>query len=115
MKFLSLHKFWVMENIENLKRKLVEAIDESSNLHLIENLWKVINAGNESNVAESPSIYKSEKPMTEEEVEDYFREEVVVLPKEIKEILKVSENQIQNGESYSNVEVEKYFEEWLKD
>ena len=66
-------------------------------------------------VAESPSIYESEKPMTEEEVDEYFKEDEIVLPSEIIEILKISEKQIENGESYTNEEVNAHFEEWLKD
>lgn len=104
-----------MKNLEDVKSKLVRAINESRDENLIFELWKMINSQNASMVSESPSIYETEKPMTEEEVEEYFKDEVVVLPQEIVDILKISETQIQNGESHSNEEVEKYFEQWLKD
>ena len=53
--------------------------------------------------------------MTEEEVEAYFKEEEIKLPAEILEILNISEEQINNGQTFTNEEVNAYFEEWLKD
>lgn len=66
-------------------------------------------------VYESEATYDSEQPMTDEEVEEYFKEEKMELPSGILEILKISEKQIESGQYYSNDEAEKYFEEWLKD
>ncbi|MEC5156822.1 hypothetical protein [Chryseobacterium sp. MP_3.2] len=77
--------------------------------------WEILNSENPTFIAESPSIYKSEQPMTEQEVEDYFKEEVVVLPDFVLEIIKIGMDDVKNGRVHSNEEVEKYFEEWLKD
>ena len=37
------------------------------------------------------------------------------VPAEILEILNISEEQINNGQTFTNEEVNAYFEEWLKD
>lgn len=104
-----------MENLESLKTKLVREINESFDQNLLLKLYDVLQSKNTNSVAEPPSIYETEKPMTDEEVEDYFKEETIVLPQEILDRLKFSEKQIENGESFTNEEVELYFEEWLKD
>lgn len=104
-----------MENFEILKSKLTRAINEISDKALIEKVWKFLQENKNSNhISEPASIYDSEKPMTEEEVEEYFREETAVLPQEIMDIIKISQEQIKNGEYYTNEEVEKYFDEWLQ-
>ncbi|HBR10698.1 MAG TPA: hypothetical protein DD740_00515 [Chryseobacterium sp.] len=104
-----------MADINNIKIKLIQRICESDNYYLLSAFLKNFEAKSPNIVAESPSIYESEKPMTEEEVDEYFKEDEIVLPSEIIEILKISEKQIENGESYTNEEVNAYFEEWLKD
>lgn len=104
-----------MENINDIKIKLIQKICESDNYYLLSSFLKNFEAKSPDIVAESPSIFESEKPMTEEEVDEYFKEDEIILPSEIIEILKISEKQIENGESFTNEEVNAYFEEWLKD
>ncbi len=104
-----------MENLNDIKRKLIQEICESQDYYLLSSLLKTFEKKPENTVKEPESVYESEKPMTEEEVDAYFKEEELELPSEILEILKLSENQIKNGHVYSNVEVNAYFEEWLKD
>ena len=115
MKFLSLQKLWVMENFENIKNKLVRAINESSDRSLIFKLWEVMNSTDDNLISEPQSVYDSERPMTEEEVEEYFREEKIVLPPEVLKMIELGMDDVKNGRVHSNEEVEKYFEEWLKD
>jgi len=116
MKFLSLQKFSVMENFESLKNKLVRAINESSDRSLIFKLWEVMQSEeNSSSVSEPQSMYESERPMTEEEVEEYFREEEITLPPAVLKMIELGMEDVKNGRVHSSEEVEKYFEEWLKD
>lgn len=51
--------------------------------------------------------------MTEEEVDDYFKEEVVVLPPAVMEMIKMAEDDIKNGRFYTEEEMDKMDEEWL--
>lgn len=104
-----------MENINDIKIKLIQKICESQNYYLLSSLLKNFESKSTNIVAEPESIYESERPMTEEEVDEYFKEEEIELPSEILEILKLSEEQIKNGQTFTNEEVNEYFEEWLKD
>ena len=104
-----------MEHLKILKTKILTEIEASSDENQLQKIWRILNTDNKPLVAEPQSIYESEKPMTEEEVEEYFKDETIVLPQEILNRLKISEKQIENGEYYTNEEVEKYFEEWLED
>lgn len=105
-----------MESFESIRNKLIRGISESSDREKISRLWKLWNKENaDFSVSEPHSIYESEKPMTEQEVDEYFKEEEIILPPKILDIVKVSEEQIKNGEYYTNEEVKQYFEEWLKD
>lgn len=104
-----------MENFEFLKSKLIRTISESSDRNLILKLWEFITAENVTSVAEPLSIYESEKPMTEEEVEEYFREEEIVLPEVVLKMIEKGLDDVKNGRVIDNEEVEKYFEEWLED
>jgi len=104
-----------MENLNDIKIKLIQKICESQDYYLLSSLLKTFENKSKNIVAEPESVYESERPMTEEEVDEYFKEEELELPSEILEILKLSENQIKNGHVYSNIEVNAYFEEWLKD
>lgn len=105
----------MMGNLENLKFKLIRAIHESTDKDFIFNLWNIVQNNKNTDIVREPSaIYGKEKPMTEEEVEEYFKEEKVVLPPEILEILKLSEEDIKGGRTYNNEEVQEYFDEWLK-
>ncbi|MFY1046647.1 hypothetical protein [Chryseobacterium sp. GP-SGM7] len=105
-----------MESFESIQNKLIRAITESSDREKIFSLWKFWNDENSDfSVSEPASFYNSEKPMTDEEVEEYFKEEKIILPPEIMEIIKISEQEISQGKYHTNEEVEKYFDEWLKD
>ena len=104
-----------MGNINDIKIKLIQKICASDNSYFLSSLLKNFESKSPNIVAESPSIYESERPMTEEEVDEYFKEEEIKLPAEILEILKISEEQIKNGQTFTNEEVNEYFEEWLKD
>ena len=105
-----------MESFETIQNKLLRAITESADREKIVRLWKFWNDENSDfSVSEPVSFYDSERPMTDEEVDEYFKEEVVVLPPEILEIIKISEKEIDEGKVYTNEEVEQYFDEWLKD
>lgn len=113
MKFLSLLKFSRMENFEDLKNKLVQAINESSDQNLIFKLWEVMNMENSNSVFEPQSIYESEKPMTEEEVEDYFREEEIILPPAVLKMIERGMDDVKKGRVYTEDEMDKMDEEWL--
>ena len=105
-----------MENIGALKNRLIRLISESSDRNLIESTFNFIEKYQSSPVVSEPqSIYESERPMTEDEVEAYFKDEKIVLPPEILEILKASEEDIKNGRFYTEEEIEKMDEEWMKD
>ena len=81
-----------MENINDIKIKLIQKICESDNYYLLSAFLK---------------NFESKSP--------YFKEEEIKLPAEILEILNISEEQINNGQTFTNEEVNAYFEEWLKD
>lgn len=105
-----------MESFETIQQKLLRAITESSDREKIVRLWKFWNGENSDfSVSELISFYDSERPMTDEEVDEYFKEEEVILPPQILEIIKISEKEIAEGKVYTNEEVEQYFDEWLKD
>lgn len=104
-----------MENINDIKIKLIQKICLSDNSNFLSSLLKNFATKSPNIVAESTSIYESQRPMTDEEVDEYFKEEEIKLPAEILEILKISEEQIKNGQTFTNEEVNEYFEEWLKD
>ncbi len=105
-----------MENLESLKNKLIRAVNESTDRALLMSIWKYYQEQkNIFEVSEPKTIYEENKPMTDEEVEKYFEEEKIILPDTILEILKLSEEDIKNGRTYTNEEVNTYFEEWLND
>ncbi|MNL90124.1 hypothetical protein D3C87_2209280 [compost metagenome] len=53
--------------------------------------------------------------MTDEEVEEYFKEEEIILPDYVMKMIERGMDDVKNGRVIDNEEVEKYFEEWLKD
>ena len=104
-----------METFESLKNKLTIAVQASSDRALLEKLWNFYLSERDKTIICEPEVaYESEKPMNDEEVNEYFREEKIVLPPEILAILKESETPIERGEYYTNEEVQKYFDVWLK-
>lgn len=103
-----------MENLNEIKLKLTQRICESDNFHLLSAFLKNIENKSINSVSEPDSVYQNEEPMTDEETEEYFREEVLVLPPAGLEMIQMGLDDVKNGRIHSNEEVEKYFEEWLK-
>lgn len=104
-----------MENINEIKIKLIQKICESENFYLLSSILKNLENQPIGNVSEQDAIYKSEKPMTDEEVEEYFKEDEVILPDYVMKMIERGREDVKNGRVVDNEEVEKYFEEWLKD
>ncbi|MFC0343723.1 hypothetical protein [Epilithonimonas hispanica] len=102
-----------MENINDIKIKLIQKICESDNYYLLSAFLKNFESKSPNIVAESPSIYESEKPMTEEEVDEYFKEEVVVLPDYVMKMIEQGMDDVKNGRVYTEEEMDKMDEEWL--
>ena len=102
-----------MENLNDIKIKLIQKICESQDYNLLSSLLKNFENKSKNIVAEPESIYESERPMTEEEVDEYFKEEVVVLPPAVMEMIKMAEDDIKNGRFYTEEEMDKMDEEWL--
>ena len=102
-----------MENLNDIKTKLIQKICESQDYYLLSSLLKNFESKSKNIVAEPESIYESERPMTEEEVDEYFKEEVVVLPPAVMEMIKMAEDDIKNGRFYTEEEMDKMDEEWL--
>ena len=102
-----------MENLNDIKIKLIQKICESQDYYLLSSLLKTFENKPVNTVKEPESIYESERPMTEEEVDEYFKEEVVVLPPAVMEMIKMAEDDIKNGRFYTEEEMDKMDEEWL--
>jgi hypothetical protein len=102
-----------MDNINEIKIKLIQKICESQNYYFLSSLLKNFEDKPNNIVAEPESIYESEKPMTEEEVDEYFKDEKIVLPPAIMEMIKMAEDDIKNGRFYTEEEIDKMDEEWL--
>jgi len=102
-----------MENLNDIKTKLIQKICESQDYYLLSSLLKTFENKPVNTVKEPESIYESERPMTEEEVDEYFKEEVVVLPPAVMEMIKMAEDDIKNGRFYTEEEMDKMDEEWL--
>jgi hypothetical protein len=104
-----------MESFESIQNKLIRAIRESSDREKIFSLWEFWNGKNSNlSVAEPNSFYNSEKPMTDEEVEEYFKEEEIVLPDYVMKMIERGMDDVKNGRVYTEEEMDKMDEEWLK-
>ena len=103
-----------MENINDIKIKLIQKICESHNLYLLSSLLKNFESKSTNIVAEPESIYESERPMTEEEVDEYFKEEKVILPDYVLKMIEQGMDDVKNGRVYTEEEMDKMDEEWLK-
>lgn len=103
-----------MENINELKIKLIQKICESENYYLLSSFLKNFENKPNNIVAEPQSVYESEKPMTEEEVEEYFKEEKVILPDFVMKMIERGMEDVKNGRVYTEEEMDKMDEEWLK-
>lgn len=99
--------------MEDLKLKLIQSIIKTNDLKILNQIRDILSGYYSSEkrnvVAEEQAVYQSEKPITDEEVEEYFREEEIELPAEIIEILKFSQKQVENGEYYTQEEMEDFF------
>lgn len=103
-----------MENINDIKIKLIQKICESQNYYLLSSLLKNFESKSTNIVAEPESTYESERPMTEEEVDEYFKEEKVVLPDYVLKMIEQGMDDVKNGRVYTEEEMDKMDEEWLK-
>ena len=103
-----------MENINDIKIKLIQKICESQNYYLLSSLLKNFESKSTNIVAEPESIYESERPMTEEEVDEYFKEEKVILPDYVLKMIEQGMDDVKNGRVYTEEEMEKMDEKWLK-
>ena len=103
-----------MENINVIKIKLIQKICESQNYYLLSSLLKNFESKSTNIVAEPESIYESERPMTEEEVDEYFKEEKVILPDYVLKMIEQGMDDVKNGRVYTEEEMDKMDEKWLK-
>lgn len=104
-----------MESFETIQNKLLRAITESADREKIVRLWKFWNDENSDfSFSEPVSFYDSERPMTDEEVDEYFKEEVVVLPSNLMKMIERGMDDVKNGKVYTEEEIDKMDEEWLK-
>ncbi len=102
-----------MENLNLLKIELIAEIRACKNEIVLQKISSLLNSDQISIVAEPQSIYETEKPMTDEEVEEYFKEETVELtPFQMKMVLQGLED-VKHGRVYTEEEMEKMDEEWL--
>jgi len=104
-----------MESFETIQNKLLRAISESSDREKIVRLWKFWNDENSDfSVSEPVSFYDSERPMTDEQVDEYFKEEVVIVPDHLMKLIERGMDDVKNGRVYTEEEMDKMDEEWLK-
>ena len=52
--------------------------------------------------------------MTDEEVEEYFKEEEIILPDYVMKMIERGMDDVKNGRVYTEEEMDKMDEEWLK-
>ena len=102
-----------MENLEFLKNKLIRAINESSDRELISKLWEMANSEKKNIVSEPQSVYKSEKAMTDEEVENDFKEDEIKLHPVYMKMIERGMEDVRNGHVLTEEEIDKIDEEWL--
>ena len=102
-----------MENLEFLKNKLIRAINESSDRELIAKLWEMANSEKNNIVSEPKSVYKSEKAMTDEEVENDFKEDEIKLHPVYMKMIERGMEDVRNGHVLTEEEMDKMDEEWL--
>ena len=102
-----------MENLEFLKNKLIRAINESSDRELIAKLWEMANSEKKNIVSEPQSVYKSEKAMTDEEVDKDFKEDEIKLHPVYMKMIERGMEDVRNGHVLTEEEMDKMDEEWL--
>ncbi|MCY0969343.1 hypothetical protein [Chryseobacterium wangxinyae] len=103
-----------MENINDIKIKLIQKVCESENYYLLSSFLKNLENQSKDIVSEQDLLYKSEKPLTDEEVEEYFKEDEIVLPDYVMKMIERGMDDIKNGRVYTEEEMDKMDEEWLK-
>ena len=81
---------------------------------MLSSLLKNFESKSTNIVAEPESIYESERPMTEEEVDEYFKEEKVILPDYVLKMIEQGMDDVKNGRVYTEEEMDKMDEKWLK-
>ena len=102
-----------MKNIDDIKIELIQKISESENYDLLNSFLKNFKDINQNIVSEPQSIYESEKPMTEEEVDEYFRDESTILSPQNMKMIERGMDDMKNGRVYTEEEMDKMDEEWL--
>lgn len=102
-----------MKNLNDIKIELLQKICESENYDLLTSFLKNFDNKSSNIVAEPNSIYESEKPMTEEEVEEYFREDKNILPDYVLKMIDRGMEDVKNRRVYTEEEMDKMDEEWL--
>ena len=90
MKFLSLQKLWVMENLDVLRSRLVQKIFLTKNIDLLDALDKIFSS-------------------TENDSELKFK-----LSETQKEMLLMAEDDIKYGRTVTDEELRKLDEEWMQ-
>ncbi|KEY19686.1 hypothetical protein [Kaistella antarctica] len=90
MKFLSLQKLWVMENLDVLRSRLVQKIFLTKNIDLLDALDKIFSS-------------------TENDSELKFK-----LSETQKEMLLMAEDDIKYGRTLTDEELRKLDEEWMQ-
>ena len=90
MKFLSLQKLWVMENLDGLRSRLVQKIFVTKNIELLDALDKIFSS-------------------TENDSELKFK-----LSETQKEMLLMAEDDIKYGRTLTDEELRKLDEEWMQ-
>lgn len=104
-----------MDSFQNLKDQLIQAISESSDQNLILHLWQMMQSETKTSLLSEPqSIYEAGKPMTEQEVEEYFREEEIILPEYVMKMIEMGMDDVKNGRVYTEEEMEKLDKQWLQ-
>lgn len=95
-----------MENLNEIKLKLLQKICESEDFYLLSILLKKMDDKDINLIAEPASIYQNEKPIIEEEK--------TTLPDYVMKMIELGMDDMKNGRVYSEEEMDKMDEEWLK-
>jgi len=93
--------------MEDLKLKLIQSIIKTNDLRILNQIRDILSGhspyGNTNIVAEEQPVYGTEKPMTDEEMEDFFMK-----------MIDLGEEDVKAGRTITNEELKKKDEEWMK-
>lgn len=97
--------------MEDLKLKLIQSIIKTNDLRILNQIKNILSGNsfpeNRNVVAEEQAVYQSEKPMTDEEVEEYFKEEKIELPDYMMKMIERGMDDVKNGRVYTEEEMDK--------